>query len=339
MQFQGHDYGAGEGCFSVQTWPSAICRESVSKVLTVGLDTVVGAGRNGSMEKIVLFFKGMAMGAADVVPGVSGGTIAFVTGIYEELVRSLAAFQLGHLKLPLLFLKGSSARADRELIYQELNIKFLITLGAGIFFSIVSLAKIIPHFMENYPFETYSLFFGLILFSIAVPYQKIKEKNLRSLGVFVFVALISGLFFLKAPDFSFPQNALGVFLGGMIAICAMILPGISGSYLLLIMGLYRFVLEALHERNFAIVVPFALGCGIGILSFVKFLQWLLSKHRDFSFAALSGLMLGSLTKIWPAPFYDTSTSSLPLGIGMCLVGAIVMIAMVRLDPEFKAKES
>ncbi len=284
------------------------------------------------MERIKLFFKGVAMGAADVVPGVSGGTIAFVTGIYEELVSSLAAFKLSHLQLPFLFLKGSSAKAKREQIFTELNIKFLVTLGAGIMLSVLSLAKVIPHFMKTAPFETYSLFFGLILFSIAVPYKKISNKSMLSFSVFLVVAIASGAFFIMAPNYSLAQTPIGVFIGGMIAICAMILPGISGSYLLLVMGLYSFVLDSLHDRNLMIVLPFSLGCAVGILSFVKFLQWVLSEYRDITLAALSGLMLGSLVKIWPAPFYS-SGSSLAVGIAMLVLGATVMILMVKLDPD------
>lgn len=287
-----------------------------------------------------LFLKGVGMGAADVVPGVSGGTIAFVTGIYEELVTSLASVKVSHIKLPWFALRSfSNASAKTEFLKmaQELNLKFLITLGAGIAISVLSLAKVIPHYMETAPFETFSLFFGLILFSIYVPYKKIHNKNALTAAIFVLIAAGSSYFFYANPAIGFPQSSIGVFLGGMVAICAMILPGISGSYLLLMMGLYRFVLDALHNKELSIILPFMAGCAVGILAFVKLLQWLLSHHRDKTLASLSGLILGSLVKVWPMAHFNEATSSINIGALMFLLGAVAMMTMIRLDPDLKAE--
>lgn len=237
----------------------------------------------------LLFAKGIAMGAADVVPGVSGGTIAFVSGIYDELLKSIASIP----EALLLLLRGRVAQA-----WETANATFLLVLFAGILTSVFSLARLITWLLEQHPIPIWSFFFGLILVSTHLVAREIGNWNWTRL-----LALLAGAAFAwwitVAAPMHWGSDPLSLFFAGAIAICAMILPGISGSFLLVLMGLYAVILGAVKSLDLGVLAVFAAGCVVGILSFARLLSWLLSRLRDLTLAFLTGLMLGSLNKVWP----------------------------------------
>ena len=245
---------------------------------------------NTPREYITLFFKGIAMGGADVVPGVSGGTIAFITGIYGTLLDSIKSVDATALQL---LIKGRVKD-----FWQHINGSFLVTLLAGIAVSILTLAKLIAYLLEHYPIQLWSFFFGLIIIAAYLVAKEIKKWRTG-----VFVAAAAGIaiayYITLATPAETPTSLWFVFLSGAVAICAMILPGISGSFILLILGKYAFILEAVNERNFAVIAVFGLGCVVGILTFARVISWLLDRYHDVAVALLAGFMIGSLGKIWP----------------------------------------
>lgn len=239
---------------------------------------------------VVVVAKGMAMGAADVVPGVSGGTIAFITGIYGELIRSLSSCDYGALQC----LLGRGPLAA----WQHINGTFLLALFGGIMFSVFSLANLVTYALDVQPILVWSFFFGLVAASTLHLLRQVGHWTparvvLLLLGV-VIAIVVSHLKPAQLPDVWWM-----VTLAGMIAICAMLLPGISGGFLLLMMGMYSTVVDAISQLNFAILIPFAAGCGVGLLAFSHFLSWLLSRFETATMAFLTGILLGSLNIIWP----------------------------------------
>ena len=238
---------------------------------------------------LLLFGKGMAMGAADVVPGVSGGTVAFITGIYDELLRSIASVPEALVQL----LRGRVAKA-----WQLANVNFLLVLFAGILTSVFSLARLITWLLSEHPIPVWSFFFGLILVSSHLVAREIARWNWTRVLSFGLGIAFAWWITVAAPV-QWGSDPLSLFLAGAIAICAMILPGISGSFLLLLMGLYAVVLGAVKSLDVAVLAVFAAGCLVGILSFSRLLSWLLARYRDLTLAFLTGLMLGSLNKVWP----------------------------------------
>ena len=245
---------------------------------------------NRLKDYMLLALKGVAMGGADVVPGVSGGTIAFITGIYEELLNSIKSVDLEALKLLLAF--------KWQAFWEKINGKFLITLFAGIFISLLTLSKVIGFLLSNYPIQLWSFFFGLIIISSILVAREIKKWQAGMVAALIGGAVIAFLITKFTPAET-PEAWWFVFISGAIAICAMILPGISGSFILLILGKYSFVINALNERNIPVILMFALGCVVGLLSFSRLLSWLLQKFHNLMVAFLSGFMIGSLNKIWP----------------------------------------
>lgn len=239
--------------------------------------------------KLLVYLKGMAMGAADVVPGVSGGTIAFITGIYEQLLDALANMP----QAALLLLKGRVKQA-----WALAHVNFLLILFAGILTSIVSLARLITWLLEHHGIAVWSFFFGLVLVSCYFVGREIKRWNWARYVFFAF-GTIAAWYITVASPVNWGHHPLSIFLAGAIAICAMILPGISGSFLLLLMGLYTYILNAVKNFDLSVVLVFALGCAFGLLAFAKVLKAALQHYRDLTLALLTGFMLGSLNKIWP----------------------------------------
>lgn len=238
---------------------------------------------------LMLYIKGIAMGAADVVPGVSGGTIAFITGIYDELLRSIGAIP----GAALLLLRGRVQDA-----WRAANANFLLILLGGILTSVFSLAKLITYLLEDHPILIWSFFFGLILVSVHLVGKEIQRWDLlRILGLILGIAF-AYLITVAAPV-QWSSSGLSLFFAGAIAICAMILPGISGSFILVLLGLYPVVLAAVKTLDIGTLTIFAVGCLVGILSFARVLSWMLERWRDLTLAFLTGLMLGSLNKVWP----------------------------------------
>lgn len=233
--------------------------------------------------------KGFAMGAADVVPGVSGGTIAFITGIYDELLDSINSI-LPNLKL---LFKGKLSS-----FFKAINGPFLISLFAGIGVAIFTLAKLFTYLLENFPVQVWSFFFGLVIGSVLYVGSKVGKLSLWTI-----VALLVGTFvsywITILPPSADVDSSVFLFFAGAIAIMAMILPGISGSFILLLMGAYSTVLGAVKDLNFLKIGIFMLGCLVGLLSFSKILKWTLTNFRKPTLALLTGFLVGSLNKLWP----------------------------------------
>ncbi len=238
----------------------------------------------------MLMLKGIAMGAADVVPGVSGGTIAFITGIYEELIDSIKSVDADAFKLIFSFQFKS--------FWKHVNGSFLIAVLGGILISILSLARVVTYFMENHPIQLWSFFFGLIIISALMVAKEIRQWNLSSV-LAVLAGIVIAYLITTATPATTPDGLFFIFLSGMIAICAMILPGISGSFILLILGKYQYVLGAVKEFDLPVIIVFALGCLVGILSFARLISWLLKQYHLVTISVLVGFMIGSLNKIWP----------------------------------------
>jgi putative membrane protein len=251
---------------------------------------------------LLTYLKGVAMGAADIVPGVSGGSIAFITGIYEELLNSINSFNGENLKLLLKF----------KLLdfYKAVNGSFLLSLLLGIMTSIFSMSSLITYLMSDHPIPLWSFFCGLILISAFLILKDITRWNLG-----VILSLLAGTliayFITELPPTSTPDALWFTFVSGAIAICAMILPGISGSFILLIMGRYEGILEAVNNRDILTLAVFALGCAVGILSFSRVVSWLLKNYHAITIGLLAGFMLGSVNELWPwkiVTAYRTSSS-------------------------------
>ncbi len=246
------------------------------------------------MQKFRHFFllvlRGIAMGAADVVPGVSGGTIAFITGIYEELVDSIKSVNLAALRL--LFKKGIPA------FWEHINGWFLLSVFSGILISVFSLAKILETLLLHYPIMVWSFFFGLIIASAITILKKIKRWKPADV-VGIVAGSITAYFITVLSPAQTPETYWFVFLAGALAICAMILPGISGAFILLLLGKYAFMIAAISQLNVIIILIFGLGAVVGLLSFSNLLSFLLHKFHDITVAVLAGFMIGSLNKVWP----------------------------------------
>lgn len=254
---------------------------------------------------MLLFAKGLAMGAADVVPGVSGGTIAFITGIYEELLSSIASLNFEALKT----LKNQGIKA----FWKHINGNFFVVLLAGIFTSIISLAHLIQFLLNDHPIPTWSFFFGLIAASVFVVGSSIKNKKTAG----VWIAILAGTLIAYVITIATPaagnERLPYIFMCGAIAIVAMILPGISGSFILLLMGAYLTVMEhislftsAIKSFNTTILLNsgillmvLALGCIVGLLTFSHVLKWMFNRYYDLTIAVLTGFLIGSLNKVWP----------------------------------------
>lgn len=238
----------------------------------------------------LLVLKGIAMGAADVVPGVSGGTIAFISGIYEELLASIDNLNLTALKV--LSTKGL------KVFWKHINGNFLLSIFIGIGISVVSLAKLITYLLSNHPILVWSFFFGLIIASIILVIKKITKWSAINI-IAVIIGSIIAYYVTILPPINNPNALWYIFISGAIAICAMILPGISGSFILLLLGSYQIVLSAIKDLKLSIIAVFGLGCVVGLLSFSKLLNWLFKKYHDTTVALLIGFLIGSLNKIWP----------------------------------------
>ncbi|GAB3169204.1 DUF368 domain-containing protein [Telluribacter humicola] len=230
------------------------------------------------------------MGAADVVPGVSGGTIAFITGIYEELLGSIRSVNGEAIKLLLSF-----KLAD---FWRHINGTFLVVLLSGIGFSVLTLSRVILFLLDNYPELLWSFFFGLIVASAVVVGKKISSWSVGVILLGLAGAAIAYFFTVATPTQT-PEAYWFIFLSGAIAICAMILPGISGSFLLVLLAKYEFILNSVKELKIDIVAVFAAGCLVGILSFSHVLNWALKNYHNATVALLTGFMVGSLNKVWP----------------------------------------
>ena len=242
-------------------------------------------------DYIGISLKGMAMGAADVVPGVSGGTIAFISGIYEELLSSISNINVDLFKT----LKNEGFKSA----WKKLNGNFLLALFFGIFISVISLAKAIKYLLENEPILLWSFFFGLVLASIIYIAKQINKWNYIAV-ILLFVGTFTAYFITTLnPLISEKSSLLFMFIAGALAICAMILPGISGAFILVLLGAYKPILSAVTEKDLKTISAVGFGAIIGLLSFSKILKWLFSHYKEYTLVVLTGFIIGSLNKIWP----------------------------------------
>ncbi len=261
-------------------------------------------------DYLMVSLKGACMGAADVIPGVSGGTIAFIMGIYDEFVGSIAKIDSEAVKL--LF------RGHFREFWKHINGGFLLSLIAGIGVSVISLAGLMQMFLSDYPIQTWAFFFGLIVASSLFILKGISGWHFRE-GAFLLLGIVLGVTVCTLSPVNTPEALWFIFLSGAIAICAMILPGISGSFILLILGKYQFIMEsissfignlgalwgaggadsALFWQSFVVLAIFMIGAASGILGFSKFLHWLLARWHKETLIVLAGFIVGSLVKVWP----------------------------------------
>ena len=249
-------------------------------------------------NNILVVIKGACMGAADVIPGVSGGTIAFITGIYDQLIGSINSINAEALKL---FFTGKFKE-----FWKHINGTFLLSLFCGILFSVVALAGLMQYLLESHPIQTWAFFFGLIVASSLFILRGIEGWNLKAV-IFLILGIGLGVTVCTLSPTTTPDALWFIFLSGAIAICAMILPGISGSFILLILGKYKFIMEAITGlttgqavgENLVILGVFAVGAVCGIIAFSRILNWLLSRYHKQTLLVLAGFIIGSLVKVWP----------------------------------------
>lgn len=240
-------------------------------------------------KTLLLYTKGMAMGAVDVVPGFSGGTVALITGIYDKLLASFAAIP----QALMLAVRGRIRDA-----WQACNAGFLLVVLLGILSSIFTLARVITYLMDEHPVLLWAFFFGLVLVSVYLVGREVAAWRARTVAGFA-AGLLFALWITLAAPMQLSADPLMLFIAGAIAISAMILPGISGSFILVLLGLYPVVLGAVRDFDVPVLAIFCAGCMLGLLTFSKALSWLLAHMRDLTMAFLAGVLLGSLVKVWP----------------------------------------
>ena len=241
-------------------------------------------------RSLLLLLKGCAMGSADVVPGVSGGTIAFISGIYEELIESIRRVDLTALRM--------LGRGQFRALWQHVNGAFLLPVLLGIGIAIFSLARLMTWLLAHHPIETWAFFFGLIIASALLVARQVGRWNVATL-LSAIAGTAAAAWITVASPAQTPDTWWFVLLAGAVAICAMILPGISGAFILLLLGKYAYMMQAISELNIPVLLLFAVGAVAGIIAFSHLLSWLLRNRHDATIALLMGFMLGSLNKVWP----------------------------------------
>ncbi|MGQ9904253.1 MAG: DUF368 domain-containing protein [Anaerolineae bacterium] len=286
------------------------------------------SGRNRSLiDYFWVTARGFCMGAADVVPGVSGGTIAFILGIYDELINAIHAVNLRFVRR-LIGLRWREA-------FGEFPWQFLLALGMGIGLAIVILSRPLSHALQTSPSLVWAFFFGLVLASVLVVRKRVRRWTPATVAL-ALVAAVGAYILVGLTPTETPNDAWFLFLSGAIAICAMILPGISGSFILVLLGKYQYVLGAVTHADVITLAIFVAGAAAGIVTFVRVLRWVLRRYHDPTVAVLAGFMLGSLRKVWPwKDAVDGQANVLPqaltpeVGLALALVvaGAALVIAI------------
>jgi putative membrane protein len=242
-------------------------------------------------QYISFFIKGMAVGIANIIPGVSGGTIALITGIFERLIDAIKSFDLQALKL---LLKG-----DWSSFVKKTDFYFLVTLFAGVAAAIVSLAKLFDFLFHHYPVYIWAYFFGLVLASVYYVGKTVEKWSWSVILAFVIGTAVAVAVSVVNPAKE-NDSFLYLFLCGIVAVCSMILPGLSGSFVLILMGNYQLVaIEAINTMNFSVLIPVGLGAVVGLVAFSHVLSWVFKKYKDQTIAMLTGFILGSLSILWP----------------------------------------
>ena len=274
-----------------------------------------------TFDYITLFFKGVFMGIADAMPGISGGTIALLLGIYEELIRSIS-----ELKLSLFF----ELKKGFKPFWKKLNGNFLLALVSGIGISLISFVKISANFLESFPLFIWSFFLGLIFATVKVIYKLINQ--LSSLNFFFLIISIIFSYFLSSFSV-YETDEIGllyILFSGVIASSAMILPGISGSLILVILGVYTYLIKSLDNLEMIVIFTFISGASVGLLGFSRILKYLFNKHRDTTYTIMLGLVIGSIEKVWPwNKSFSTELSNLNLflSISLVILGFVIVVLL------------
>jgi putative membrane protein len=293
-------------------------------------------------DYVILGLKGFCMGASDVVPGVSGGTMAFILGIYEELIDAIKSIDLKVIRLALSLKVKAVLRA--------VPWQFLLSIFIGILLAFLTLARGLEWLLENQPLYLWSFFFGLVLASGLTVSSRVTKWGIGAVTSLV-VAAIAAWFIVGLIPVQTSDTPVTIFLSGMVAICAMILPGISGAFILFVLGKYQTMLNALTNFNVATIGIFAAGAGVGIISFARVVSWLFKRYHDITVAGLIGLMLGSLRKLWPwketiSTTLDRHGETIPLvqiniappgfgpeffaAVGLAVLGFVLVIALDKI---------
>ncbi len=295
--------------------------------------------KNSPKELLGVYVRGLAMGAADIVPGVSGGTIALIAGIYERLINALSSVGPNLWQV----FRQEGGMKGLIAVWRQVDATFLLFLLMGIATSLATLAGVIKHLLDNQPLMIWSFFFGLVIATVFLLLNEIKRWNIGRALLFL-LGVASAVIISSLPLMNTTPSLPYLFVAGAIAICAMILPGISGSFILLLMGAYDTVLEAVHTLNFAIIFTLVAGMATGLLLFTRMLKWLLSRYYQATLALLIGFIAGSLVKVWPwktdalgtlnsEAIYNVMPWHYPTGaewlttLSLMLLGAILVTAL------------
>ncbi|MFI1933174.1 DUF368 domain-containing protein [Streptomyces sp. NPDC020330] len=286
-------------------------------------------------------FRGALIGTAEAVPGVSGGTVALITGVYEKLIGGAghvtSALRMAVSDLP----RGrGAARARAEL--RNVDWMVVVPLLIGMAAALVLSAKLIAPVVEEHPQFAYALFFGLVLASLWVPYSGSGQRWTGGNYVLCLVVAVAAFALTGLPPGEMPTHPVVVALAGSVAICALVLPGVSGSFLLLTLGLYEPTIDAVNERDFGYLAAFALGCVVGLALFVKLLKWLLENYHHVTLVVMTGLMAGSLRALWPWQDDDRGllapSGSVGLTCALIALGALVVIAVLVVEHRARDKQ-
>ena len=283
--------------------------------------------RNTS-DYITLFFKGIFMGIADAMPGISGGTIALLLGIYEELIESISELKISLFSK--LINKGFKS------FWEKLNGNFLLVLVSGIGISLISFVKISASFLESFPLFIWSFFLGLIFATVYVIYKLINQwHNLNFF--FLIISIIFSIFLSSFSAYDTDEiSLLYILFSGIIASSAMILPGISGSLILVILGVYAYLIKALDNLDMIVIFTFISGALIGLLGFSKILKYLFNNHRDATYTIMLGLVIGSIENVWPwNKSFSTELSNLNLflSISLVILGFVIVILLEKIKKD------
>lgn len=300
-------------------------------------------------ESLALFFKGLGMGAANVIPGVSGGTIALITGIFERLIHAIKSFNFKALKL---LFKGHFADFAKQV-----DLYFLISVFLGVGVAIISVAKLFQYLFENYPIYIWSFFLGLVLISVLFVCKEISKFNFLNICLFIVGTVGAILISLLTPA-SENDSTIYLFICGIIAACSMILPGLSGSFVLILLGNYQLIMiDAVSDFNLKILTPVVIGAVVGILGFSHLLSWVFKKYRDQTISMLVGFVLGSAMILWPWKtqiftefgnkielvgynwFFPEINSEFYFAIAFILLGALSILVMESIAIKLKNKNT
>ncbi len=280
-----------------------------------------------NIETFLIFLRGLFMGSADIIPGVSGGTIALITGIYERLIHAISRIDF---KFILYLFKGDFKRFKQSAV-QEIDFALFIPLLLGIGIAVLTMSKVISFLLVTYPAATFAFFFGLILASAIFVYKHVDELNLKNI-VFLIIGFVFAIIFVGLNPIQANHSLPIIFISGAIAICAMILPGISGAFMLLLLNQYEYMINVLNHMQFVEIITFCLGALIGILSFSRFLNYLLNHHKSVTMAFLVGLMIGTLRLPYEKIAFSTESP-----IVIVVVAVIGFILVFLLERQFEHK--